>query len=495
MGALWETMGKGGKGSSAAGAAAKKDAGDPTPRSEDSGKGADASPHAWKPISRSFFRSSPLENSGVYLLSELPISILHMEHDWAIKKKNVRLAIWAVTSIITMIVELEMAFNTKKLVYEKREVCEGLKAFLLFQTVMMLYYLYDLYDYMVAGAKKEWYQILYKGENPGPIPKFRHHMAQFITEFVVIAMHAPPYFDFRHWRTGSGAVKPFVSDKLGVFVFMRVYLFVRVVRDYTDVYARRRLIYDRGHKSAGGMEIRALTAMKTAYIKHTAVMVAALGGGSILILAYMMHCAERDWQPEQFSYKNCVWYVVFFVAAMDYGSMGPKSQFGTGLAVLIVSWGLILLSMAIGVIFESATLSSYEVWAIDWLKQCELLEQERAVAADMLRAWFKYKKSVKTQLAGKQGNEKFSETVYKLNSVKEYKLLMEIQFKIERCGGGDAGIPQPVLTTEAALSLSDAAKEIRAQVEAQDQADVLQDRLAAINAAHEVILQKLQAKV
>lgn len=48
------------------------------------------------------------------------------------------------------------------------------------------------------------------------------------------------------WQ-GSGAVKPFVSDKLGVFVFLRVYLFVRVVRDYTDVYARRRLIYDNGY--------------------------------------------------------------------------------------------------------------------------------------------------------------------------------------------------------------------------------------------------------
>ena len=50
------------------------------------------------------------------------------------------------------------------------------------------------------------------------------------------------------WQ-GSGAVKPFVSDKLGVFVFLRVYLFVRVVRDYTDVYARRRLIYDNGYTS------------------------------------------------------------------------------------------------------------------------------------------------------------------------------------------------------------------------------------------------------
>ena len=46
-------------------------------------------------------------------------------------------------------------------------------------------------------------------------------------------------------------MKPFVSDELGVFVFLRVYLFVRVVRDYTDVYARRRLIYDSGYRLPG----------------------------------------------------------------------------------------------------------------------------------------------------------------------------------------------------------------------------------------------------
>ena len=44
----------------------------------------------------------------------------------------------------------------------------------------------------------------------------------------------------------SGAVKPFASDKLEVFALLRIYLFVRVVRDYSDIYARRRLIYDHG---------------------------------------------------------------------------------------------------------------------------------------------------------------------------------------------------------------------------------------------------------
>jgi len=72
------------------------------------------SAHTWKPIKRSFLRSSPLENSGVYLLSELPMPVLHMEYDWAVKKKSVRLFIWVLMSLVLIIVELELAFDVKE---------------------------------------------------------------------------------------------------------------------------------------------------------------------------------------------------------------------------------------------------------------------------------------------------------------------------------------------------------------------------------------------
>lgn len=325
-------------------------------------------------------------------------------------------------------------------------------------------------------------------------------MVSFIAEFVIIALHTPPFFDFKYWKKSSGAVKPFVSDKLNVFVFLRLYLFVRVVRDYTAVYSRRRLIYDSGYKEEGGYEVGSLTAMKSVYLQYTTTMIAVLAGGSILILAYMAHVAERDWQPEQFDYKNCVWYVIFFIAAMDYGSMGPKSAFGKGVAVLILVWGMILLSMFVSVVFDCAGLSSYEVWAIDWLKQGELMEQERHVAADVIATWWRYKMAARNRM-GKQSNgrknDPMSETYFKLSTVKKYKLLMEIQFKIRRAGGGDDGFPKPSLVSESAVSLSDSAREIRQYIESQQDSNPdgqqLQSRLAAIDRAHEAILAKLEA--
>merc|ERR1711990_1342378 len=173
-----------------------------------------ASAHKWKPIKRSFLRSSPLENSGVYLLSELPMPVLHMEYDWAVKKKNVRMVIWVLISLIFTVIELELAFDRTLLAYTVQTRCEVLKAVNSFITTILLYYLYDYYDYQVAGAKKEWYKILYDGGNPGPMPKFRHYTFNFMGEFLLLSIHCVPYADFRFWKDATGIEKPFISDKL-----------------------------------------------------------------------------------------------------------------------------------------------------------------------------------------------------------------------------------------------------------------------------------------
>ena len=66
------------------------------------------------------------------------------------------------------------------------------------------------------------------------------------------------------------------------------------------------------------------TLLQAYYADYPGTMTALLGGGSILCLAYMVHAAERDMQPEQFSFIRCVWYVIFFTAAMDYDGMGVQ---------------------------------------------------------------------------------------------------------------------------------------------------------------------------
>jgi len=437
-------MGKGGKGGQGNSRAHHKKHATSEKRGDDEDtpfiKDELAAAHTWKPLGRALLRGSPLENSGGFLISELPIEVLHMEFDWAVRKKNIRLAIWVVISLISVVLELELAFDRNKNLYQKRGYCEGLKAVNSFCTVMLLYYLYDYYDYQVAGAKKDWYKQLYQGENPGPKPTFKSYFMAFLMEFIVLAFHAPPYFDFRYWKLESGISKPLVSDKLGVFCMIRLYVFIRVVRDAARVYSRRHMIYDGGYRTRGGPEVNYKLAMKAVMVQHEVLFVAIIYAGSVFVLGYMWHVSERDWQPEDFTFKQCIWLVVFQLCAVDYNGLAPKSDVGTLVGLLVICWGLVVISMLVNVIFNAVVLSSYEGWAIDWLDQYELCESQRDASAKVLKTWWQHKMNRKKGISS-GGDSKMDDAQYIIRLVQNYKHMRETTFQVSTNSGDQACDP------------------------------------------------------
>merc|ERR1712216_105961 len=124
---------------------------------------------------------------------------------------------------------------------------------------------------------------------------------------------------------------------------------------------------------------------------------------------------------------------------MDYGDMFPKSQFGLAVLTLMAVWGMVIVGMFVSVVFDSATFASYEVWAVDWLKQCELLECEREAAVRILQAWVRFRRQVRDEA---RWDDRALHTFYEVKAAKRYKVLLEIQYKITRLGGGDLGMPQ-----------------------------------------------------
>merc|ERR1719161_2467102 len=113
-------------------------------------------------------------------------------------------------------------------------------------------------------------------------------------------------------------------------------------------------------------------------------------------------------------------------AAMDYGSMGVQSEFGAFVCMMVVVWGLILLSMLVAVVFELVVISSYEGWAIGWIAQMELLQQERDRASSVIGLWYKMLKATWEREKGAKlhtnnPNAIGPETAHAINMVKRYK--------------------------------------------------------------------------
>jgi len=252
------------------------------------------------------------------------------------------------------------------------------------------------------------------------------------------------------------------SPPSGVFVLLRFYTFIRVLRDHSSIFARRRLIYDNGYRARGGREIDSATTIRALYFDYPGTMSAILGGGSILCLAFMTHCAERDIQPESFTFGRCIWWVIFMIAALDFDSMGVQSEFGQIMAMMVVVWGLVLLSMFISVCFALVSVSAYEAWAYSWLNQSDLIYKERNAASVVIANWFRFHKArcmndVRYGF-GNTTKERLmsSEMGFAMNCIKGFKRLKEVQYLLDRSEG-----KMPGDSVESGVTLSDNLKALK----------------------------------
>jgi len=318
-----------------------------------------------------------------------------------VKQKNVVNAFFATFTIILQVIEIETAYDETASKYQVGlRSCNVMKGFQSFFTLVLLYRVYDYYQYQLAGMKKLWYVSLYEGKRPGTLPRgiwTSPFLNAFVVEVLVCMIHVPPGLDFRYWEVPEGKInvnvgmkKPFLCDNFGVFMVMRLYMWVRVVRDSTGVYQRRRLIYEGGYRARGGPEINYVVACKKHYLKKEAVSVFVLLGVGSIILTYCVWVTERDYQPEIFTFKASIWFTVFQILMVGYNGMTNLTAFGQWVALLVVFFGITVMSLAIAVVFNSVSFTANESWAMDWLRDYQLKEQEEAAATDYLAHWWRY---------------------------------------------------------------------------------------------------------
>eukprot|EP00657_Telonema_sp_P-1_P011646 TRINITY_DN6984_c0_g1_i1.p1 TRINITY_DN6984_c0_g1~~TRINITY_DN6984_c0_g1_i1.p1 ORF type:complete len:173 (+),score=40.85 TRINITY_DN6984_c0_g1_i1:135-653(+) len=147
-------------------------------------------------------------NSKVYFKSEEKTTTLEAEWDWCVKRKNLRMAMLGTLSIFLALLQIELAYDTENFMYRvgstRGKILKGTSSLL---TLMLMYMIYDYYDYQVVGQKKNWYIQLYRGKRPGNLPRgilSSSLWSAFLLELVVCLVHVPPCLDFRYWVIPEG---------------------------------------------------------------------------------------------------------------------------------------------------------------------------------------------------------------------------------------------------------------------------------------------------
>jgi len=104
----------------------------------------------------------------------------------------------------------------------------------------------------------------------------------------------------------------------------------------------------------------------------------------------MIWICERDYQPSIFDLKSCFWFTLFQILLCGFNGMEALTSLGQWVSLLIIFFGITVLSLAIAVVFNTISLSANESWALDWLREYTLKEKERNAATDYLAYWWKY---------------------------------------------------------------------------------------------------------
>ena len=136
-------------------------------------------------------------------------------------------------------------------------------------------------------------------------------------------------------------------------IFLRLYLWIRVLRDSCMIYRRRWQIYEGGYRRRGGPDITWSTALRHCYVSNKPVFALQMIFYSCIIFSYITYNGERDFQNDTFTIKNTIWFTIMQQLLVGYNDMFPKSAFGQTVVLANTICGMVILSLAIEIIFEA----------------------------------------------------------------------------------------------------------------------------------------------
>jgi hypothetical protein len=184
--------------------------------------------------------------------------------------------------------------------------------------------------------------------------------------------------------------KPFLSDKFNLIIFARLYLLVRVIRDKCPLWRRRFQIYAGGYARRGGPEITYAGTLRYYYCAGKIFFTFTILLFGTLVLAYSLMVCERDYDQDMWSVKHSIWYTLFNMLLCGYNGMFPVSVYGQYCLLILLIFGIIILSLAIEVIFGLMALDEHEQGPVDWLTNYQGKELETEAATAYLAYWWRY---------------------------------------------------------------------------------------------------------
>jgi len=340
----------------------------------------------------------PLIESMIFKNRALLVpDLLDSERDKQICYRNIAMLANTLFSIILMVVTLQLQWTGLEMIETLQT--NLLKVCISLLTLMQMLQISDYYVKLIQieaesasnignlgtyievdrfGSEKKkvehfGYTALWK------IPIFRR---KYISELLV---HVPHPFPF----TG------FLFDKLGLLMFFRMYIVLKVARDFSAIYKKRKIIQKiPGYSPATHPSFNTFLINKMFFYQYPIMYILFWILTGLFSLGYCLYVFEREAQPEEWGY-----WISFFIAVNSmlagwgsdtYDNYVPLTWFGKCLAIVGVVIGVFLFALLIDYVHTKMQPTAFQSTALQWVVLSDIVEKERESAAKLIQIIYRY---------------------------------------------------------------------------------------------------------
>jgi len=301
--------------------------------------------------------------------------------DQKLRLRNIIMAVIGIIQCILMVAMLEYPYNDTTHIYEETSELEYLELVQLILTIVLVYCIYDYYRLLVNIERVEF-------NLPGNISVLRSaHMKSFLLELLICIPHPFPFAGLR---------------KLGMIMFLRLYLLLRVYRDFSEIYRWRKDIVSTGEIGRDVVQFDSSLSIRALLYRSPWFSVAFITGTSLCVFAYAIYISERDSPFIKYRAYNdnfsrgmltsmgtALWYASSTMALLGYGDIYVVTRWGQAFTALLSLWGICIGGLVITTFVMGFALDFNEKFAADFAEVKRLAIMEADLAARVLQVWFR----------------------------------------------------------------------------------------------------------
>ncbi|KDO35446.1 hypothetical protein SPRG_00294 [Saprolegnia parasitica CBS 223.65] len=305
--------------------------------------------------------------------------------DSSFRQHNVLMLINAMFGLALAIAELELSWEGPHDAPSHEAVGESLrstilKAIISLSTLLLLWQLVRLHQMMSLEKKLVW----------GEAFKMRYWTTEMtlraFSEGLLLAVHPPPYTSHEVLEAGA------------IFMLLRFYLVVRVVRDHSMVYRKRKDIVEQHFKATPAPRFNWWLTTQIVFQHTPGATLLAFTAWCIAAFGLATYFSERDANPETFTLVNSTWYAYTAFLTLDFEEYIVSTDTARVITCLLILAGIVLNTLVVVAILDNISLDAKGKIALAFVYRAEAHDAIRAAAGAFIVTWLRWKRAQRTLL-------------------------------------------------------------------------------------------------